>query len=228
MRPEKKAGRGVLYIVWGEFDTKALARSQNSLFDVHPELPFHVVELPDQSTLLDKATMLELSPFAETLFLDADTVVLGDLTYGFTQARRFGLACSICECPWARRYGGLEGEVVEYNTGVLFFTERAWSVFDAWKRCAYEIDSSIIFHNGDELARMPLNDQAGFAKAVDDTGFCPFILPYNWNFRPKWHKSWFGPLKIWHDYGDVPEVLLKHNAEQSELNSIVRLSVLRD
>lgn len=222
------ATRGVLYIVWGNFDAAILARSRESLARVHPDLPVHVAELPAGATLLDKAAMMELTPFDETLFLDADTVVLDDLSFGFEQAVRFGLACSICECPWARRYGGLAGDMVEYNTGVLFFTAAARPVFDAWKACAAEVDSSIVFDNGGELARMPLNDQAGFAKAIDDTGFRPFVLPYNWNFRPKWHKSWFGPLKIWHDYAEVPDGLMVHNAEQAAPDSIVRLSVLRD
>ena len=222
------AKRGVLYVVWGEYDGAALERSRQSLARVHPDMPVEVIELPAGSTLLDKARMMELSPFEETLFLDADTVVLDDLSYGFEQVRRFGLACSICECPWARRYAGLSGDMVEYNTGVLFFTEFARPVFNAWRACVAEIDSSILFHNGQELTQMPLNDQAGFAKALDDTGFRPFILPYNWNFRPKWHKSWFGPLKIWHDYSDVPEPLWAHNAEQASSDSIVRLSVLRD
>jgi hypothetical protein len=224
----KVGGRGVLYIVWGDFDVAVLERARASLQRVHPDLPVEVAELPGGSTLLDKAGMLDLTPFDETLFLDADTVVLDDLSFGFEQATRFGLACSICECPWARRYGGIDGEMVEYNTGVLFFTDQARPVFDAWKACAGSVDSSIVFHNGEELARMPLNDQAGFAQAVDETGFRPFVLPYNWNFRPKWHKSWFGPLKIWHDYSDVPEPMWQHNAEQAAPDSIVRLSVLRD
>ncbi|MDP6885212.1 MAG: hypothetical protein QF830_13855, partial [Rhodospirillales bacterium] len=40
------------------------------------------------------------------------------------KGREVGLALCICECPWARRYGGLAGDVVEYNTGVMFFTKR--------------------------------------------------------------------------------------------------------
>ena len=222
------AGRGVIYMVWGNFAAALLERSRASLAAHHPDLPVEVIRLADDATLLDKAAMLDRSPFEETLFLDADTVVLGTLDYGFEKAARHGLACSICECPWARRYGGLEGEIVEYNTGVLFFTGAAKPVFDAWKTLNETLDSSIVFHAGDELARMPLNDQAGFAKAVDDLGFLPFVLPYNWNFRPKWHKSWFGPLKIWHDYEPVPEPLLAHNEAQAEPMSIVGLSVLRD
>ena len=228
MQALEKRGRGAIWVVWGSFDKAVLARSRDSLSKVHPHIPQHVIELPATSTLLDKARMLDLSPFAETLFLDVDTVVLDDLGFGFEQALRFGLACSICECPWARRYGGITGDMVEYNTGVLFFTEAAKPVFDAWQARNADTDSSIVFHGPDGLARMPLNDQAGFARAIDETGFRPFILPYNWNFRPKWHKSWFGPLKIWHDYSDVRAPMWAHNAEQAAADSIVKLSVLRD
>lgn len=223
------AQRGVLYIVWGRFDRALLVRAQDSLRHHHPDLPVHVAELADNATLLDKARMMELSPFEETLYLDSDTVVLGDLTFGFEKGTRHGLAVSICECPWARRYGGLSGDIVEYNTGVLFFTAGARPVFNAWRRLAAGVDSSIVFRNAQgNLARMPLNDQAGFAKAVEDTGYAPFVLPYNWNFRPKWHKSWFGPLKIWHDHAPPPEQLVRMNAEQAKPDAIVGLSVLRD
>jgi hypothetical protein len=220
--------RGVLYIVWGTFDDALLKRSMMSVKEHHPELPVHVERLPNGSTLLDKARMLDMTPFAETLFLDGDTVVLDRLDFGFDKGVRHGLACAVCECPWARRYGGLNGDMVEYNTGVLFFTAGARPLFDAWKNHVAAIDSSIVFQYGGQLHRMPMNDQAGFAKAVDETGFPIFVLPHNWNFRPKWHKSWFGPLKIWHDYSPVPEALLKHNREQAKPDSIVGLSVLRD
>src|SRR5262249_10934835 len=78
---------------------------------------------------------MESSPFDETLFLDADTVVLDRLDFGFDQAQRFGLACSICECPWSRRYRGLpKDDGVEYNTGVLFFTRSVQALFSRWTR----------------------------------------------------------------------------------------------
>ena len=220
--------RGVLYLVWGQFDRALLDRAITSVREFHPDLPVEIARLGDDATLLDKAGMLDLTPFDETVFLDADTVVLGDLGFGFDKASRQGLACSICECPWARRYGGIDGDIVEYNTGVLFFTKDAKPVFDAWKARVRDIDSSIVFRRGNSLARMPLNDQAGFAMAIEDTGFNLFVLPYNWNFRPKWHKSWYGPLKIWHDYEPVPEPILQRNADQAALNAIVDLSILRD
>jgi len=222
------SGRGVLYVVWGSFDEALLSRSTDSVRAHHPELPIEVARLADDATLLDKAGMGSLSPFEETLFLDADTVVLGDLSFGFEKAARHGLACSICECPWARRYGGISGDTVEYNTGVLFFTDQARPVFEAWAERVKTIDSSIVFHHGDGLARMPLNDQAGFARAVEETAYPLFVLPYNWNFRPKWHKSWYGPLKIWHDYEPVPAPIIERSRAQSQADAVLDFSVLRD
>jgi len=212
---------GVLYIVWGDGVDGLLKRSIASLKHFHPELPVHVEKLPDGSGLLDKASMMDLSPFRETVFLDADTVVMGRLDFAVERARRVGLACSICECPWARRYGGIQGEMIEYNTGVLFFTEKAKPVFGRWAECAAGIDSSIRFLRNGETVVMPSNDQAGFAQAVHDTGFVPLVLPGNWNFRAEWMKSFFGPIKVWHDYRPVPDALIEWNARQSAEDAVV-------
>ena len=117
--------RRVLYIVWGKFNEALLKRSQESVETHHPSLPIEVIRLPENASLLDKANMLDLTPFEETLFLDADTVVMDNLDFGFEKAALTGLACSICECPLSRRYNGIRGDVVEYNTGVIFFTRIA-------------------------------------------------------------------------------------------------------
>ncbi len=219
--------RGVLYLCWGEKNT-ALQRSIRSLLQHHPELPYHVERLPDDSTLLDKVAMFELSPFEETLFLDADTLVLGRLDFGFSMARAHGIACCICEMPWARRYGAseLQGDTVEYNTGVVFFTRGLKNsrpnVFQLWAEYSKSTDSSITFHGPDnKLYRMPLNDQASFARAIEGSGTVPFVLPLNWNFRPSWHKSWWGPLKIWHDYGDPSPKVLQIVRQQNTPGAIL-------
>ena len=92
------AKRGVLYMTWGNEPRteRALRRSIESLRRCHPELPFEIARGADQGPiegLLQKAAMLDRSPFEETLFLDADTVVLGRLDFGFEKARQHGLAC---------------------------------------------------------------------------------------------------------------------------------------
>lgn len=218
------SNRGILYVYWGNKYQKYLDRSIESVKRWHPELPIHVETLPEKSTFLDKARMYEMSPFEETLFLDVDTVVLGNLTFGFEKAGKFGLACSICECPWARRYmdGGLSGDVVEYNTGVLFFTSKAKPLFDVWADCVTKIDSSIKHVVEGRLAVMPHNDQGGFTWAVEETGVLPYVLSYNWNFRPIWHHSFFGPIKIWHDYSDVPQPIIDANKYYERDDSIIQ------
>lgn len=219
--------RGVLYIVWGHNADALLARSRASLAAFHPGLPVHA-HRTESGGLLDKAAMADLSPFETTLFLDADTVVLGDLSFGFDKAERHGLACCICECPWARRYPSLQGDAVEYNTGVLFFTRAFRPVFDRWRDTARTVDSSILHHATDgSVCRMECNDQAAFAKAVEDAGFNPYVLPLNWNLRPHWHKSFFGPVKVWHDYRDPPGPLIERNLQQSRSDAIIDYVELR-
>lgn len=217
--------RGVLYVKWGRLLDRMLERSIRSLQAVHPELPHHVHELPATARLTDKSRLAELSPFDQTVYLDADTIVLDDLSYGFAKAEQFGLACSICECPYARRYG-LSGDLVEYNTGVLFFTRRAAPILNEWPRYAAEYDGVIPFQLDGRPVRTSPNDQAGFAKAVEESGVAPFVLPQNWNFRPQWQRSFFGPIKVWHDYQDVPPAIRAFNDEQRRPGAAIRYGKL--
>ena len=215
--------RGVIYVYWGNKYEDELQRSIASLKRHHPELPYKIVKLPDNSTLMDKAAMMDYSPYDTTLYLDTDTVVLDRLDYGFEKAEKFGLACCICECPWARRYGEFSGDIVEYNTGVLFFTKKAKPIFDAWKEHSDgRVDSSIRFYAGNQVLVMKSNDQGSFVSAMEQTGFNPFVLPLNWNFRPQWHKTFFGPVKVWHDHSDVPDSIHFWNEGQVLDESIVR------
>lgn len=237
------AKRGVLYMVWGDRIEPYLERSRRSLAQHHPELPVEVVRIIAQDArraLLEKSRMMSLSPFNETLFLDADTVVLGRLDFGFEKAARHGVACCINECPWARRFNeSIKGDVIEYNTGVLFFKKSAKRLFEMWERLTPKLDSAAFYlskSNPDKPSVMPFADQCAFAVAVEQTGFVPFVLPLNWNFRPGFHLSFFGPLKIWHGYPDPPPALMElaryyehpdavfqhHRADEYEANDRAR------
>src|SRR5690349_12152786 len=94
--------RGILYIKWGSRLDGQLARSVQSVRQFYPTLPIHVQELPESAGIMAKASMFDFSPFEQTLFLDCDTVVLSDVTFGFEMAQKHGIACCISECPWAR------------------------------------------------------------------------------------------------------------------------------
>lgn len=219
--------RGILSIYWGDESKLPIERLKASVKKFHPELPHEVIKIEasigQASSLNRKAEILDLSPFEETLFLDLDTVVMGRLDYGFEKAKAFDMAIAICENPWGRRYSNIFfGDQVEYNTGVIFFTKKAQPVFEEWKRLAGQVNSEMIGVDNGEIFKMSANDQGPFALAIEQTGFNPFVLPLNWNFRPHWHKSFFGPIKIWHDYSDPPPFFEELNAYYSNKDSIIQ------
>lgn len=223
------AKRGILYVKWGRYDPyfhnpidATLQRSIDSLRAFHPELPIHVHTLPDDASLLDKAGLFNWTPFEETLCLDLDTVVLDRLDFGFEMACKHGLACCICECPWARRYSGIQGDLVEYNTGVQFFTRRAKPIYDAWADMVRKIDSSMHLYRDGELTVMPCNDQAAFALAIAASPVPPFILPINWNYRPHWNNSFWGPIKIWHDYRPPFQSVVDFSRKQALPDAVIQ------
>jgi len=219
--------RGVIYIVWGDKVDALLERSKKSLAKYHPELPIEVVRIDGKNNsitgLRSKSRMMSLSPFVETLFLDADTVVLGRLDFGFEKAMRFGLACSISQCPWARRYNkSIKGDVIEYNTGVMFFTEKAKPVFNTWERLGQTVDASISHYLNGQIVEMKFNDQCSFALAIEETSFVPFVLPLNWNYRGTYVRDFFGPIRIWHAYPDPPQVFYDLATYYEKAGSIIQ------
>jgi hypothetical protein len=205
--------RGVVYIFWGEKGEQWAQRSIQSLHVHHPQLPVHCHRIaasnPPGRELREKSRLKSITPFETTLFLDADTVVLGNLDYAFEQAERWGLACTINECPWMRRYGQQgEEDITEYNTGVIAFTSAAAEVFDAWEKLADITPSKSFWIETDNSPHgMEYEDQAGFSRAIRQCNFNPFVLPVNFNFRPDFFPKGFCPLKIWHDYRLPPRGL---------------------
>lgn len=221
-----KMTTGVLFICWGSVEP-VLTRAQESVKKWHPELPIHVERLSPDATMLDKARMAALSPFDTTIYLDTDTVVLGRLDYAIEKSKKHGVALCINECPWARRAYALDGmgDIVEYNAGVVFFTRNVrWGVLDEWARRAKTMEPAMRSRGPDGgVSVMKINDQPSLAAAIDacDPDRMPFILPLNWNYRPLWHKSFFGPIRIWHDRSDPSPAILKWNEMHAIPSSII-------
>lgn len=192
--------KGILYVVWGgEEHRRQMAESIASVQKIHPELPIHIADLdlmiPDKpKSFYVKAWLDELSPFDITLFLDTDTQVLGDISYGFKLAELHGMAITIEHACYARRWPELEQfipttvhpETIEYNTGVIFFKKdhpKVIEVFKHWKNWIW----------------VSWADQPSFAVAVEHSQFTPFVLPgHVWNYRVYNADRLFGPVKIWH------------------------------
>jgi hypothetical protein len=213
--------RGVLYIAWGDKAEKPLARSIASLKQWHPELEYRVARADGSRGLLHKDAMYDLSPFDSTLYLDADTVVMGRLDFGFRTLDLHGLVCCICENPWLKRYHGHD-DSIEYNTGVLFFDRTTKDAFEEWKTLS-PLTPGLIHDRG----VMPNNDQWGFSVMANRRYRQPFILPMNWNLRPIWQTAAFGPIKIWHDYSDPSPGLVAWNEEQSKPGAVIRYARFR-
>ncbi|OQA00795.1 MAG: hypothetical protein BWY69_01569 [Planctomycetes bacterium ADurb.Bin401] len=219
------AKRGILYMIWGnnEKHEAMLQRSIDSVKKYHPELPIHIERL-EAGGKINKTRICSITPFEETAFLDNDTIVLGSLDFAFGKAQKFGMACVINECPWARRYNDkkLTGDMVEYNSGVLFYTQKAKPLFDAWNKLFPITDASIIHILNGKKCMMPVADQGSFALAFEQTGFLPYVLPINWNFRPQYYKTCAGPIKIWHCSVDAPQSVYEWNQKQTARDSIIQ------
>ncbi len=226
---KSKAKRGILYMIWGN-DAKhhaTLQRSIDSVKQYHPELPIHVEKLADGGKI-NKTRICNTTPFDETVFLDNDTIVMGKLDFGFEKAKQFGMACVINENPWARRYSDkrLSGDMVEYNSGVLFYTKQAKPVFDTWNKIFPTTDASIYHIKDGKTCMMPVADQGSFALAFHESGFLPFVLPINWNFRAEYYRCLYGPIKIWHSYLEVPPAIYEWNKNQTAENAIIQFLTL--
>ncbi|MFN0011673.1 MAG: hypothetical protein ACKVS8_08530 [Phycisphaerales bacterium] len=212
--------RGVLHVRWGPRPNPNLdgeyKRCLDSIRQHHPDMPVHTAEVDAKpgDGFSPKSAIYELSPFDETVYLDADTVVMGNLDFAFEQAARHGMALCVCECPWARRYvyAVPPCDMVEYNAGVVFFSKRpdVEAVMKEYHRLAYRVDTRVpyIAANGAPAKSVP-QDQCALAMAISKLNFNPFVLPQNWNFRPRWQRVVFGPVKIWHEHDAPPPMVVE-------------------
>ena len=177
--------RGAIYLASGERFVAEARRSAAHLDAFGLDHTLIERDNIEAQALGGKSDMYGLTPYESTVFLDTDTRVLGDLTFGFEMAERHGIAIAIAPACWARRTGAVDGDEVEYNTGVIFFRRSpdVAEVFDVWKA----------------NAGIHRNDQASFALAIAETGFNPFVLPRNWNYRAGIDSPQvYGPIKVWH------------------------------
>jgi len=153
-------------------------------------------------------------------------VVLGNLDYGFEKANQFGIACTIAPCPCGDRYEGFPKDIIEYNTGVVFFNKtKSATFFEHWKRNAEIVNADLkVFMDSDNSHRvLKYQDQASFCYTFNEMAMHPFVLPLNWNYRPRTYVQYWGELKIWHDSLPVPNEVYKWNSDQNEPGSCKKM-----
>jgi hypothetical protein len=178
--------------------------------------------VPGQGQELIALDVTPMRPIQATRML----VPAGERVHATTRRTRRSLDCPSTRPPKAtaeRNEPRIEAPVeARARDTPADFNGRAKPIFDAWKAVATTVDSSIRhLHNG-QVAVMPHNDQGGFAVAMEQSVFAAFVLPLNWNFRPGWHHSYFGPIRIWHDYRDVPEPVIAGNTYYERPDSIIQ------
>ena len=141
-------------------------------------------------------------------FLDSDTVLLSDVSFGFEQAERHGIA--IAPAPnynlgyhWGFReampsMGLADRSQLQMNTGVVFFVRRpdVEAIFKEWSALATR------FSDTPDVA----SDQPLFTAALELLQFNPYTLSQSYNYRCLGELA-VGPVHIWHSHHPVPDDL---------------------
>lgn len=215
--------KGAIWICWGNVAKDDLSRSVESVKklgistciitncdkSILPDVDLIINFEPAYNTCQDRvAQLIRSAPYDLCLHLDTDTEIQGDLEFGFDMASNHGLAICIAPAAFASRWHGMPNEypidLVQYNCGAFFFDKNNVSVQALFKKWHENISKP--------LSRMKNQDQPAFAAAIYETGFNPFILPKNWNFRPDFGDiNGFGPIKIWHSKKIFPAGIPKES-----------------
>ena len=219
----KDKNYGIIYYTYGNKFPPDLQKSVNSVRQWNKYLKIAwITEIPNhpKKNIFDvviesksnkkygwhkRTESLLLTPFDVTLHLDSDTVILGNLSYGFEKAEKFNIA--LCHAP--AYYGGtfctnpakniypLHKEQIVYNAGVIFYkkSEMTWEVINKW----------IEYNDNYNVAQ----DQVGLSNSFEKLDFNPFVLSRSWNFRGGLQSDGHGPMKIWHSHKNVPQNKIK-------------------
>ena len=151
--------------------------------------------------LLPKSTFYQFLPsnYDVFCFLDTDTIVLGDISFGFLKAKQFGIAMAHAPHYSLQNFWGYRKimeaeewplcEQMQYNTGVIFFRkdEAVGDVFRCWNDLCQK-------HQLDWK-----DDQAHFTLALEQCNFNPYTLSPNWNYRG-FGNYVSGSIVIWHSH----------------------------
>ncbi|SFE49161.1 glycosyltransferase family protein [Roseivivax sediminis] len=181
--------RGVVYVAWGREHVEAARRSAASVKRWNPGLATALwCHAGDDTTGFDlsytipeglkrpKVNLLGQTPFTETLFLDNDTLVRGDLGSLFELLQKYDMAGAHVALWHRGRHKkpirhDLPDAFPEINTGVLLYrrSQPALDLFDAWALRFAEGKYGI--------------DQPSFREVLWESDIAFYVLPPQFNKR---------------------------------------------
>lgn len=214
---------GIIYVAYGDLAKKSCELSLKSAKKMHPGVPVAVISdihIPgaDVDVIQSEGTKgareyktqtYHYTPFEYTLYLDADTLVVGSLAAGFVALQAgWDIAAAldyrqslgrVDHLPENDKQATIErigtGEFPHYNTGMLFYrkspeTER---LFDLWFS---------------EWGKFKYRDQGAFIRAFHQSDAKLWTLAWQWNtHRPE--KA----THLFHNHHAVDRELQKGNQQ---------------
>ena len=229
--------RGVIYIATGPAYVAEALISAASVKNRMPSVPVtlfcdqdvtcsavnEVIRIAANSAFpgcASKIPHIARSPYDQTLFLDSDTYVCGDLAELFVVLDGFDIAAAHSPSRAIYEVDGVPDAFPEFNTGVILFggSPAVRAFFTSWAetftRYLERLASDQLrwLHPADKRAHV-LNDQGAFREALYRSRLRVATLPPEYNCRFSAPGFVDGPVRILHGRGlDLPRVAAAINA----------------
>jgi hypothetical protein len=216
-----KSGNGFVYVATGEGYRQEAVKSLASLKKCHPtanvclvtdlattdtaQFDEVVVAEPNQVSFspLDKLLAV-LCPYERAIFLDTDTMVVGELNELFGVLDRFELALlPETKRGWDYDMPDVPRPFAEFNTGVIVFRndDRIHALFAEWRR-VYS-----------ELRENPglVNDQPSFRQVLYHSDIRVAPLPSEFHFLGNTENYIMWDARLIHARGDLADIAARVN-----------------
>jgi hypothetical protein len=217
--------KAVIWLCWGERFIREAAESARSTAAIEADrilltdaagaayakdnaafTSIIAIELVHRNNL-EKSRLIDLLPngYDTFLYLDTDTRIIGDVSLGFVEAERHGMAMAPApnyNLPeffnFARIMRELDVEPADqmmYNAGVIFFrlTPAVRQVLERWRDLCADVGAKRDFPR----------DQPFLTLALDQLGFTPYVLSPLYNYRGLGEYA-VGNIRLWHSHSAPP------------------------
>lgn len=211
--------RGFVYVATGSGYLEEARRSALSLRKHHPEIPICLITdhaIVAEEPFTDIVTRQDVehrpvdkllavaAPYARCVFLDTDTLVLGDLEPLFAVLDGFELAAlPDVNRGWDYKLPGVPLTFSEFNTGVIAFRNEpaVQEFFREWRR------------HYDELLRDQnlVNDQPSFRRAIFQSRLRIAPLPGEFHFLGNFPNAAMWQVRLIHGRGDLDRIAREAN-----------------